>query len=283
MVIEMKRISWASMLCVALVGGSLAPAQASHPTQMCLDIEPDRHTAANNDDILEALSAYPGVTDAGHPPEHEGCVTERVVSGQDWGGTNIDFELTGAGDPDESDSPTTPDLTCTVSDGSGGCSVFMQSSEEGNQTIRAWLDSDLNNASVEADMAEGYDESATPGDVPEPDRTDVALWGWYRSVWSVETTVTIAFDDETGLFHGEARSQHSQCRSGRDIKLFRRRPDRSRTLLGTTVTDNEGAWRLGEFHPKRGRFYAVAAAKEFNDLVGDIRCLRDRSKTLRLP
>src|SRR5688572_20587884 len=114
------RLQGTILAAVALILTTGPPASSSHPTRTCLDIDPEVKHGVSNDDIADdSLRASPGATDAGHPPEHEGCVTEQVESGQNWGGTNIDFEIIGDGDPDASDSPDTPDLTCTVPEDRG--------------------------------------------------------------------------------------------------------------------------------------------------------------------
>src|SRR5687767_15152509 len=147
-------------LGAVVVVAALCPtgASASHPTQICLDLDPDRHHAVNNDDITDTVWAYPGATDAGHPPQYQGCVTERTGPDQDWTDTQIDFEITGVGDND-GDTPETPDLTCTVGAGGGGCSVPPPRSAGGEQTIRGWIDLDKDDQTMEGvDLSEGYDE-----------------------------------------------------------------------------------------------------------------------------
>ena len=98
--------------------------------------------------------------------------------------TDIDVEMTGASDPD-GNTPTNPDFTCrTTSTGtnSNGTCTFMHfgSSSPGTTTYRAWIDSDKNNNSTEADAAEGRNEVTTPGRTggAEPDETDVIEKTW---------------------------------------------------------------------------------------------------------
>lgn len=273
--------SLAAIAALSLVGAAV-PAGASHPTRICLELEQEQQYAVSNDDIVDAVRAYPGATDADHPPEHEGCVTEQDEPGNDWGGTNIDFEITGAADPDSGDSPTTPDMTCTVAEGGGSCWAYPPTADDGFSTIRAWIDFDLNDATVEGDLTEGQDEASNPGDTAEPDSTDVSQIYWNRAEHRMETTVTIAFGTEEQMFHGNVRSGHPQCQSEREIKLFRLRRDGERVLVRTGVTDEEGSWEIADFNPRRGRFYAVTPRMGFDDLVGRIECLRDRSRTIEV-
>lgn len=117
---------------------------------------------------------------------------------------NIDVEFTGANDPDNTDSPTTPDVSCTT-DVNGSCSFHHNDNDDatnpsanpagtstdntGTSTYRAWHDTDNNNATVEADTTEGQcavvNEDGTgctpaqPGGTAEPDRTDVMTKNWF--------------------------------------------------------------------------------------------------------
>jgi hypothetical protein len=105
------------------------------------------------------------------------------ATGGNLSGTQIDFEIVGANDPDGGDSPTTPDMTCTTAQ-NGRCSVTHgtggtgTTSATGVTTYRAWIDADGNNATVEADATEGNNEQTTPGADVEPDDTDLVIASW---------------------------------------------------------------------------------------------------------
>ena len=104
--------------------------------------------------------------------------TARDAANNVVGGANVDVEATGANDPGAGDSPATPDLTCATN-ASGVCTVSHSGgTTAGLTTYRAWIDVDGSNATVEADAAEGRDEAAKPGDVAEPDLTDVVTKSW---------------------------------------------------------------------------------------------------------
>ena len=95
-------------------------------------------------------------------------------------GAAIDVEITGVNDPDASDSPETPDLSCTAS--GGECTVThgtggIGTDEAGLTVYRAWLDADGSN-DPEADITEQRDENAHPGSTPESDATDVVEHTW---------------------------------------------------------------------------------------------------------
>jgi Ca2+-binding RTX toxin-like protein len=105
---------------------------------------------------------------------------------------SIDVEATGANDPDNSNSPTTPDFTCTTAadnpdtqtNEKGVCSFTHGPSgvgttnNSGTTTYRAWVDYNNNNGNSEADTAEGPNEQTEPGTTGEPDGTDVVQKIW---------------------------------------------------------------------------------------------------------
>ncbi len=277
----MKHV-FAVLALIALVSGGV-PAHASHPSWLCLDIEPEEQRDITNDDVLYMLRAYPGATDAGHPAEHEGCVTGQVEPEQDWGGTTIDFEVTGVSDPDSSDSPATPDMTCTVPQGHYACWVGPSATDAGTQTIRAWIDVDRDDATVEADIDEQQDETTVAGSSAEPDTTDVSLWHWSEIDYTSESAVTIDYRRRPGLFRGQVQSEYGLCTRDRTVKVFKKRRDGKR-LLGTSETNDSGVWRLPGFTHARGRFFAVATAtsRHAPSPGYEYECVRARSETIRV-
>ena len=129
------------------------------------------------------------------------------------GGEEIDFEVesgpsfragctvtaagtcTGGTTGDTTNTPTTPDLTCTIPQGQTTCQVVFTSDASGTQQIRAWVDDDKNNASTDFDVTEGRNagsqdcpgsdctgSGAEPGDRTEPDDTDVVSKTWFGAV-----------------------------------------------------------------------------------------------------
>ena len=93
---------------------------------------------------------------------------------------NVDVEATGPGDPDGTNTPLTPDFTCTTN-AQGTCSFThgpAGTTTPGTTTYRAWLDADNSNATNEADATEARDETATAGATAEPDDTDVVNKTW---------------------------------------------------------------------------------------------------------
>lgn len=97
-------------------------------------------------------------------------------------GAEIDAEAVGVNDPDADDAPVPPDFSC-VTGTQGTCSFQhgpkgVGTSDVRGQTVyRAWIDADNDNATAEADAAEGTDEAALPG-TAEPDDTDLVSITW---------------------------------------------------------------------------------------------------------
>ena len=291
----MRRGLGSALLFVAATSLS-APiaASASHPTQMCLDIEPEAGLGYVGGGGTESLYAYPGATDAGHPPEHEGCVTELVEPGQDWSGTNIDFEISGVGDPDGSNTPATPDMTCTVADGSASCAISPPAPPyaSGTQVFRAWIDNDQNDSTTEADLSEDRDERKHPGDTGEPDQTDVSHWDWVfgppgspcdEPPCEASTRVTIEYRGRTGAFRGEVRSRYHDCVADRVVTLWKVRPGEDRYKARTRAR-SDGRWKVGGFEDATGRHYVRVIRTVIHNERAEplIECGSDRSPTIRL-
>jgi hypothetical protein len=131
-----------------------------------------------NDPAATQLDCQPEFASAGLREAH--TVTCTATTGEEntpVADTEIDFELTGVNDKD---GPTlrTPDKSCLTNE-EGECTVRVGSGsnrkEEGKTTYRAWIDSDYEDSTTEADKAEGRNEGKDPGDVAEPDNTDVVV------------------------------------------------------------------------------------------------------------
>ena len=119
---------------------------------------------------------------------HTVTCTARDSSGNPVPNTNVDAEATGANDPDNTNSPTSPDFTCTT-DENGQCTFNHQTTASGSQgttTYRAWVDQDNSDATAgEADTNEGPDSSTQPG-AAEPDTTDVVTKTWVHAPLNCE-------------------------------------------------------------------------------------------------
>lgn len=173
-----------AVVAAGLPGPALGQAEGSG---VCLDIEPE--SVAGRTDSPTFLVA----TLRRRVEGETACNGKIVQKGRDH---LIDFEVTGANDPDAaglgSDSPESPDATCQIEPSSHAvavCTVPLWGDEEGVATIRAWIDADRGDPPqgvVEADRTEGADKAAAPGngcvgDAPadgEPDCTDVIEIDW---------------------------------------------------------------------------------------------------------
>ena len=201
----------------ALVIPFAGPAAANHEERV-LDVVPDTadlgigttHTLTAK---LCALGATPG--SAASTPDSTDCDDSAATF--DTGPINIDFEFEGlvpipgtsANDPDNGTSYQTPDMTCSVFAGQSSCQVSYLGAESGDDQIRAWIDHDGSNSTVEADTTEQQDERATPGSQSpgtnpfslncfasgpaEEDCTDVVTASWEAGAPAV-----LDCDDENG-------------------------------------------------------------------------------------
>jgi hypothetical protein len=125
---------------------------------------------------------------------HTITCTARDAANALVNGVPIDVEVTGVNDPDNGNTPLTPDFTCTTA-GQGTCNIVDSSANNtaGLTTYRAWIDRDGTNSTVEADLTEGRDEVVTPGADAEVDDTDVVTKSWFGA----PTAVTMAPTSDT--------------------------------------------------------------------------------------
>ncbi|HYP23252.1 MAG TPA: hypothetical protein VEV43_06745, partial [Actinomycetota bacterium] len=140
------------MALAAMAVPSAPTALANHPANTCLDLEPE--VDSNPTGTAHTITATVR-TIAGAGQGSFGTCTGPAPTFS--GGTvNIDFEVSGPGDPNE-DGPTpeTPDLTCNVGAQLGAsCTVSYTSTrasrtatdvpeqEAGADEIRGWIDHD---------------------------------------------------------------------------------------------------------------------------------------------
>jgi hypothetical protein len=148
----------------------------------------------------------------GGPQTVEVQVTQANGDGAD--GVEVDFEVTeGPGDSGvgtAGDTPETPDMTCITSGASkthaATCTVSytQPGNVAGSDAVRAWIDADGLDSTVEADIGEGENQHAPgsggcqagtkgPGDTPEPDGTDCV-----EKPWKARVATAIDLEPETG-------------------------------------------------------------------------------------
>jgi hypothetical protein len=150
-----------ALLAAPLVG---APAQAAGTRTLNLTPEEDNSPVGTNRTIKADLSAPVGAGET----------------------VNIDFEIVGPSDPDNGNSPASPDRSCTVPEGATRCTVGYVGTVAGEDFDRGWIDEDNNDSTTEADGAEGFDASVDPG-APEPDGTDVVETLWFGGLTASTT------------------------------------------------------------------------------------------------
>ncbi|HYZ28272.1 MAG TPA: hypothetical protein VE570_04385 [Thermoleophilaceae bacterium] len=121
------------------------------------------------------------------------------ASGAGVADVEVDFEVTGGPGDQDGDTPQTPDMTCTTAGGDAHhpatCAVSYTEplNQGGSDSVRAWIDADGQDSTVDGDLAEGENDNASgsggcapgtkgPGDTPEPDGTDCVEKRWLARV-----------------------------------------------------------------------------------------------------
>ncbi len=126
---------------------------------------------------------------------------------QNQGGIEVDVEATGANDPDDSNTPESPDFTCTTAgdqdpttppaQNEGVCTFTHgpggkgTTDETGLTLYRAGVDYDRDNTTRPeqfVDDQEGQNERQQPGTHPEVDETDVVEKRWILAPRSLNMT-----------------------------------------------------------------------------------------------
>jgi hypothetical protein len=161
-------------------------------------------------------------------------------------GAHVDFEITGVGDSDASDTPNTQDASCTTG-ADGKCPINILGNAVGTTQIRAWVDIDNDHNAIadgEVDATEGLDEATAPGVVEEPDTTDVVVISWKAS----PTSVTMGYSAPT-ILHGTQITLAGFLKAagaplaGKTVVVERRvGGDTLFRTLALSVTDANGKW-----------------------------------------
>jgi Ca2+-binding RTX toxin-like protein len=108
---------------------------------------------------------------------HVVTCTVTDTAGATVAGAQVDVEITGTNDPDNADSPASPDRSCTTA-ANGTCTISLIGNQAGTTTFRAFIDADQNDATGGPDATEGQAEGTTAGATAEPDATDVVVKTW---------------------------------------------------------------------------------------------------------
>ena len=181
----------AGAVCAAALLGALAtlsvPSAAHAASSYTLDVTPD----------------VTGIGDVARVSSHLTANLDRPVEPMaDAVDVRISFEAFGDVD---GDSPTVPDASCSIPIGLRSCTVVIPAASDVHGRLLAWIDTDHNPNTIEADRSEGrYASDADcdlpewcgrqpqPGAVPEPDLTDVVYVGFEPD----PNTAPIATDDD---------------------------------------------------------------------------------------
>ncbi|MDQ3879296.1 MAG: hypothetical protein M3290_13260, partial [Actinomycetota bacterium] len=131
--------TFAGLLTLAVLAGTLVlgtgAAHGAVPAS-CLDVTAE--TASAQTSTVQSATATLRSIQGASPGS--GCTAAAVTVGS--GTANIDFEVTGPSDPDQTNSPASPDLTCTIATGASSCSVSYTGTAAGTDTLRGWIDAD---------------------------------------------------------------------------------------------------------------------------------------------
>ena len=168
------------------------------------------------------LQVTPETSDNPTGTTHTLTATLSSAADATSGAIEVDFEITGPGDTDGGNTPSSPDKECTVAVGSATCTVTDTSSVAGTDTIIAWIDHG-DDAAVEADTTEGADAGNpsvdepsggpdVPGGTAEPDLTDVVLKTWSGAGAAVlDCDDASGNDTETNPVKGPSSSETYTC------------------------------------------------------------------------
>ncbi len=136
---DLVRTNRSSLLIAAVFFAAFAVpfggvALANHPANSCIDLEPETAevTAGGRHTITATLKTL----------ENGECTGAEV---QPTTPVVINFEITGPNDPDNGNTPDTPDLTCTINRNKSSCQVQYTADKTGNDTILGYLDHDQDN------------------------------------------------------------------------------------------------------------------------------------------
>lgn len=120
-------IAWALVVPLA------TPASATHPTGSCLDVTPE--SATNTVGTAHELTATL------RSGTNQNC-TGAVVTRQDGGTLDVNFEITGPSDPDAGNTPATADVTCVIRNNQSSCTATYTGTAVGTDSIIGWIDHD---------------------------------------------------------------------------------------------------------------------------------------------
>jgi hypothetical protein len=81
-------------------------------------------------------------------------------------------------------------------------------------------------------------------------------------------------------FHGRVVAENSSCNGPRPLKLYERKRNGDRKLLGKTTADLDGKWQVLVDPLKSGVYFATAPKADRNDGGVEFVCERAKSREL---
>jgi hypothetical protein len=112
----------------------------------------------------------------------------------------------------------------------------------------------------------------------------VVLLSWSTGVAGTTNTVEIKsriiLRESFPAFHGRVKSPNQACVQQRRVKLFKRKPNCDRRLLGKTRTNAAGKWEVIVDPLSSGAYWAVVTRRSEGAAGTIFVCLRDKSKTV---
>jgi hypothetical protein len=95
---------------------------------------------------------------------------------------------------------------------------------------------------------------------------------------TVEIDSRIVMRPNSPAFHGRVQSSNDACVDNRLVKLFKKRRNGDRKLLGKTHSDEEGKWDVIVDPLRSGAYRAVVKRREEGTAGTTFVCLSDKSQ-----
>ena len=95
---------------------------------------------------------------------------------------------------------------------------------------------------------------------------------------TVEINSSVIMRQNFPAFHGKVKSSNEACVQNRLVKLFKKRRNGGRGLLGKTHTNSDGKWKVIVDPLKSGVYRAVVKRRAEGTAGTTFVCLRDSSK-----
>jgi hypothetical protein len=95
---------------------------------------------------------------------------------------------------------------------------------------------------------------------------------------TVEIDSEIVLRESFPAFHGKVKSSNAACTQNRRVKVFKKRRNGGRKLLGKSQTDLNGKWQVIVDPLSSGAYLAVVKKRSEGTAGTIFVCLRDRSQ-----